>query len=152
MSSSRRRSLRLFASLRARLLVGQVALLAGVCVGIAGVTLLALHQYLVGELDEQLMHIAQRSAMMERRPPPPPPWHGVPMPQSGPGPDFPDAPGQPVGMVAAVVADGSAPETPVAADTHWEMGSETKLFTGLLLATMAPTGADGKAMASMVLQ
>jgi D-alanyl-D-alanine-carboxypeptidase/D-alanyl-D-alanine-endopeptidase len=44
---------------------------------------------------------------------------------------------------AAVVADGSAPETPVAADTHWEMGSETKLFTGLLLATMAPTGADG---------
>jgi two-component system OmpR family sensor kinase len=107
MSSSRRRSVRLFASLRARLLVGQVALLAGVCVGIAGVTLLALHQYLVGELDEQLMHIAQRSAMMERRPPPPPPWHGVPMPQSGPGPDFLDAPGQPVGMVAAVVDDGT---------------------------------------------
>ncbi|HQE16715.1 MAG TPA: HAMP domain-containing sensor histidine kinase [Mycobacterium sp.] len=113
MSSSRRRNPRvrprIFASLRARLLVGQVALLAGVCIGIAGVTLLALHQYLVGELDEQLMHIAQRSAMMERRMPPPPPrWPGepIPMPRPGPGPDFLDAPGQPVGMVAAVIDEG----------------------------------------------
>lgn len=107
MSSNRRRSVRLFASLRVRLLVGQVALLAGVCVGIAGITLLALHQYLVRELDEQLMHIAQRSAMMERRMPPPPPrWQREPGPRPGPGPDFLDAPGQPVGMVAAVVDDG----------------------------------------------
>lgn len=43
----------------------------------------------------------------------------------------------------AVVASGSTPEVPVAPDTHWEMGSETKLFTGLLLALLAPTGSDG---------
>jgi len=108
MSSNRRRSPRIFGSLRSRLLAGQVALLTGVCVGIAGVTLLALHQYLVGELDEQLMHIAQRSAMMARHMPPPPHrWHGEPGPRPGPGPDFLDAPGQPVGMVAAVVVNGT---------------------------------------------
>ena len=94
-------------SLQARLLAGQVALLAALCVGIAGVTELALHQYLVGELDNQLLQIAQRSSMMERRPPPMP---GMPMPpaRGGPGPDFLDAPGQPLGMVAAVVVDGTA--------------------------------------------
>ena len=101
-------------SLRARLLAGQVALLAAVCVGIAGVTELALHQYLLGELDSQLGQIANRSSMMDRRPPPqsvqwpaqgPVPGH-PPIPRHGPGPEFLDAPGQPVGMVAAVVRDG----------------------------------------------
>lgn len=43
----------------------------------------------------------------------------------------------------AVVAAGSTTAVPVAQDTHWEMGSETKLFTGLLLAVLAPTGTDG---------
>ena len=98
-------------SLRARLLVGQVALLAGLCIGIAAVTELALRQYLVAELDGQLLQIAQRSSGMERHPPPmPPPWmNGArPVPRSGPGPDFLDAPGQPLGMVAAVVSDGTA--------------------------------------------
>jgi D-alanyl-D-alanine-carboxypeptidase/D-alanyl-D-alanine-endopeptidase len=47
----------------------------------------------------------------------------------------------------AVAADGSTPATAVAADTHWEMGSETKLFTGLLLAQLAPTDADGSCAA-----
>ena len=98
-------------SLRARLLAGQVALLTALCIGIAGVTELALHHYLVGELDGQLLQIAQRSSMMDRRPPPMP---GMPMPpppppaRGGPGPDFLDAPGQPLGMVAAVVVDGTA--------------------------------------------
>lgn len=95
--------------MRARLLAGQVALLTALCIGIAGVTELALHQYLVGELDSQLLQIAQRSSMMERRPPPLP---GMPVPpphrRDGPGPDFLDAPGQPLGMVAAVVVDGVA--------------------------------------------
>jgi len=92
-------------SLRARLLAGQVALLAAVCVGIAGATELALRHYLVGELDGQLRQIAQRSSMMEHRPPQapgmPPPW------RPGPGPEFLDAPGQPVGMVAAVIRGGA---------------------------------------------
>ena len=107
MSSSRRPDPAARWSLRARLLVGQVGLLAAVCTGIAGVTLLALHQYLVGELDGQLAQIAQRSAMMERRPPPPPWPDPMPMHHRGPGPEFLDAPGQPVGMVAAIVRDGS---------------------------------------------
>lgn len=100
-------------SLRARLLAGQIALLAAVCLGIAAVTEGALHRYLVGELDSQLLHITQRSSMMERRPPPPPPppWDGArtpqfPGPRSGPGPEFLDAPGQPIGMVAAIVSGG----------------------------------------------
>lgn len=91
-------------SLRARVLAGQVLLLAGVCLGIAVATELALRHYLVGQLDGQLTSITQRSARMEHRPPPPdaPPR----LPRSGPGPEFLDAPGQPVGMVAALVTDG----------------------------------------------
>ena len=107
MSSSPRPSRRPW-SLRARLLAGQAALLAALCIGIAGVTELALHQYLVGELDSQLIQIAQRSSMMERRPPPMPGMGMPPPPRGGPGPDFLDAPGQPLGMVAAVVVDGTA--------------------------------------------
>lgn len=43
----------------------------------------------------------------------------------------------------AVAATGSAPATPATDATHWEMGSETKLFTALLLASMSPLEADG---------
>jgi CubicO group peptidase (beta-lactamase class C family) len=43
----------------------------------------------------------------------------------------------------AVLAAGSTPGTPATDATHWEMGSETKLFTGLLLAWLAPTTAGG---------
>ncbi|MGI9164164.1 MAG: ATP-binding protein [Mycobacterium sp.] len=95
-------------SLRARLLAGQLALLVGVALGIAVATEFALNAYLVGELDGQLRHIAQRSSMMDHRPPPPPPGREdrPMMPRPGPGPEFLDAPGQPIGMVAAVVSDG----------------------------------------------
>jgi two-component system OmpR family sensor kinase len=100
-------------SLRARLLAGQIALLAAVCLGIGAVTETALHRYLVGELDSQLLQITQRSSMIEHRPPPPPPppWGPGPpppaVPRGGPGPEFLDAPGQPVGMVAAIVSEGT---------------------------------------------
>ena len=90
-------------SLRARLLAGQLALLAAVCVGIAAVTEVALYRYLVGELDSQLLQIAARSSMMERRPPPAYPDARPLRPRPGPGPEFLDAPGQPIGMVAVVV-------------------------------------------------
>ena len=98
-------------SLRARLLAGQIALLTAVCLGIGAATELALHRYLVRELDSQLLQITQRSSLMERRPPPPPPpppdgRDTAPAPRSGPGPEFLDAPGQPIGMVAAVVTNG----------------------------------------------
>ena len=77
-----------------------------VCIGIAGATEFALYRYLVGDLDGQLRQIAQRSSMMDHRLPPPPPRFDRRVPSSGPGPEFLDAPGQPIGMVAAVVSDG----------------------------------------------
>jgi two-component system OmpR family sensor kinase len=92
------------------LLAGQIALLTAVCLGIGTATEVALHRYLVHELDNQLLQITQRSSMMERRPLPPPPAGNrgaPPMPRSGPGPEFLDAPGQPIGMVAAVVSNGA---------------------------------------------
>ena len=94
-------------SLRARLLVGQILLLATVCFGIAGATELGLRHYLVGQLDDQLLQITRRSSMIEHRPPSGPRQDGPPrVPRPGPGPEFLDAPGQPVGMVAAVVGGG----------------------------------------------
>ncbi len=107
MSSNRRASAW---SLRARLLIGQVLLVGGVCIGVAAVTELALYQYLVGQLDDQLRDTTRRSALIfgDPIPPPPPPFRGRrPSPGEGPGPDFLDAPGQPVRMLAAVVDNGT---------------------------------------------
>ena len=93
-------------SLRARLLAGQIALLAAACIGIAGITEFALYRYLIGELDSQLVQIAQRSAVMESRLPTTAPAEGADAAVQGrPGPEFLDAPGQPIGMVAAVVSN-----------------------------------------------
>lgn len=95
-------------SLRARLLAGQVALLTVACLGIGAVTELALYQYLVSQLDHQLSDAARRSARLHGQPPAPPGHRPRHRPRPGPGPDFLDAPGQPVGMVGAVAdsADG----------------------------------------------
>lgn len=101
-------------SLQARLLVGQVLLVALVCIGVGAATELALNQYLVHQLDSQLVESAGRSAMMSGLPPPPPiPGDVGPRPRPGPGPDFLDAPGQPVGMAAAVLRDPNTPDAGV---------------------------------------
>src|SRR3984957_15411597 len=91
-------------SLRLRLLIGQVVVLAIVCVGIGAVTELALYRYLVAQLDTQLQDASQRSVRILAEPPTAP-WrrHLRSFPRPGPGPVFLDAPGQPVGMVAAVI-------------------------------------------------
>jgi two-component system OmpR family sensor kinase len=84
-----------------------MALLAAACIGIAGITEFALYRYLIGELDSQLVQIAQRSAVMESRLPTTSPTEGADAAvRSRPGPEFLDAPGQPIGMVAAVVSNG----------------------------------------------
>lgn len=107
MSSSRPASVRRAWSLRVRLLVGQVIVLTVACVGIGAVTEIALYRYLVGQLDVQVHDASHRSVRMFGEPPPPPvPWHHHRAPRPGPGPEFLDAPGQPVGMVAAVVSSG----------------------------------------------
>ena len=94
-------------SLRLRLLVGQIVVLALVCVGITAVTELALNHHLVKQLDGQLAGTSFRSALMYPEPNHPG-WrreHSY-YPRPGPGPRFLDAPGQPAGMVAAVVNHG----------------------------------------------
>ena len=98
-------------SLRFRLLVGQVVVLAVVCIGIGAATELALYRYLVAQLDTQLRDASQRSVRIIGEPPTAP-WrhHQRPFPRPGPGPVFLDAPGQPVGMVAAVISQGGAIE------------------------------------------
>jgi two-component system, OmpR family, sensor kinase len=98
-------------SLRFRLLVGQVVVLAVVCIGIGAATELALYRYLVAQLDTQLRDASQRSVRIIGEPPTAP-WrhHQRTFPRPGPGPVFLDAPGQPVGMVAAVTGQGGAIE------------------------------------------
>ncbi len=98
-------------SLRLRLLIGQVVVLAIVCVGIGAVTELALYRYLVGQLDTELQDASHRSVRILGEPPSAPWRHRLrPFPRPGPGPVFLDAPGQPVGMVAAVVGPSGTSE------------------------------------------
>jgi len=109
MSSSRPADPRRVWSLRLRLLVGQIVVLAIVCVGITAVTELALNHHLVKQLDGQLAGTSFRSALMYPEPDHTG-WHHHHQhsysPRPGPGPRFLDAPGQPAGMVAAVVSRG----------------------------------------------
>ncbi len=97
-------------SLRTRLLVTVVSLLAVVCVGIGVGTEFALHRFLMGQLDEQVIDAGHRSATIFDLGPPPPPQPGFPRRprpfelESGPGPAFLDAPGQATHTVGAVVA------------------------------------------------
>src|SRR3984885_5729942 len=98
-------------SLRLRLLVGQVVVLAIVCVGIGAVTELALYRYLVGQLDTDVQDASHRSVRIFSEPPMSH-WrhHQRPFPRPGPGPVFLDAPAQPVGMVGAVRVQGRPTE------------------------------------------
>src|ERR1700684_4411363 len=94
-------------SLRFRLLVGQVVVLAIVCIGIGAATELALSRYLVGQLDTELHDASHRSVRIFGEPPAALWRHYLrSFPRPGPGPVFLDAPGQPGGMVAAVVREG----------------------------------------------
>lgn len=113
-------------SLRARLLVTQVMLLAVVCAGIGVATEFALQRFLMHQLDQQLIEAGRRSAAISAFGPPPPPGMRPPMPppgagmrppphfprrivireDDGPGPAFLNAPGQAARTVGAVIAEG----------------------------------------------
>ncbi|MEW5808535.1 MAG: HAMP domain-containing sensor histidine kinase [Actinomycetota bacterium] len=108
-------------SLRARLLVTQVVLLAVVCAGIGLATEFALQRFLMNQLDEQVVEAARRSAVIFQLGPPPPPGVVPPMMpppgpvprrmlirDEGPGPSFLNAPGQAIRTIGAIVADGKA--------------------------------------------
>jgi two-component system OmpR family sensor kinase len=78
-------------------------------VGITAATELALLHHLVAQLDGQLAGTSYRSALMYPEPKRPGWRHeGRFYPRPGPGPRFLDAPGQPAGMVAAVISNGKA--------------------------------------------
>ena len=81
-------------------------MLALVCIMIIAVTELALDHHLVKQLDGQLGGTSYRSALMYPETNRPGHEHSY-YPRPGPGPRFLDAPGQPAGMVAAVVNDGN---------------------------------------------
>ena len=132
-------------SLRVRLLVILVALLAVVCAAIGIGTELALHRFLHHQLDNQLLEAGRRSAAIFDMPLPPPP-PGVPGqpgpvirllppgypgggpppnfvyrdrfdPESGPGPGFLNAPGQATRTVGAVLLrDGTVDAGVITAD------------------------------------
>ena len=113
-------------SLRVRLLVTQLALLAVVCAGIGIATEFALQRFLMHQLDQQLIEAGRRSAAMFAFGPPRPPGFGPPRPppespfgpppgyprriiireDDGPGPAFLNAPGQSTRTVGAVIAQG----------------------------------------------
>ncbi|MGA9376256.1 MAG: HAMP domain-containing sensor histidine kinase [Mycobacterium sp.] len=119
-------------TLRMRLLVTQVALLALVCVSIGVATEFALQRFLMRQLDTQLVEAAKRSAgIMDLPPPfqlPPPPrepssdmfpTHPPDArpggrvrfrfdPEEGPGPGFLNAPGQAIKTVGAVITSGTS--------------------------------------------
>ena len=85
-------------SLRVRLLVIQVLLLAVVCTGIGVATEFALKRFLSHQLDDQLLEAGRRSAAIYDMPPPP--FAGalrLPSPRVGPrSPEFPEpSPGLP---------------------------------------------------------
>ncbi|CPR10914.1 sensor histidine kinase [Mycobacterium bohemicum DSM 44277] len=108
MSSSRPADIGRAWSLRLRLLVGQVVVLAVVCIGITAATELSLRHHLVAQLDGQLAGASYRSALLYPEPKRPGWRHESRFsPRPGPGPRFLDAPGQPAGMVAAVVNHAS---------------------------------------------
>lgn len=121
-------------TLRTRLLVTQVVLLALVCAGIGIATEFALYRVLMNQLDGQVVDSGVRSARIFDFGPPPPPGMGRPGmrprdiprgPPRGPdrrvmmgddqgsGPKFLNAPGQATRTVGAVVADGATIEAGV---------------------------------------
>jgi len=105
-------------SLRTRLLVSQVVLLALVCAAVGVGTLLALQSFLTHQLDDRLTETVRRSSTLFEFGPPPPPPPGFPGASDyprrviirhnfGPGPDFLNAPGQAARTVGAVVSRGT---------------------------------------------
>ncbi|MGP4000043.1 sensor histidine kinase [Streptomyces sp. 8N706] len=81
-------------SLRTRLVVSSVALIAVVCAIIGSVTTITLHSYLYGQLDDQLQGVAARA--LRGHPPPHESRLGFVL-----------GPGQPPGTLGAEVADGT---------------------------------------------
>src|ERR1700758_5312533 len=120
-------------SLQGRLLTTVVSLLAVVCVGIGVGTEIALHRFLMDQLDEQVRDAGRRSeGIFELGPPPPgfrrPSWPEAP---NGAGPAFLNAPGQAAHMIGAVVSSGGAVDAGVITPSGTRQGVSTAAATQL---------------------
>ncbi|MEE1773218.1 ATP-binding protein [Streptomyces sp. JV185] len=100
-------------TLRTRLVVSAVTLIAVVAAVIGTVTTIAFHSYMYGKLDDQLAAIAVRAA----KPPGGGPMPGGDVPQSLDPLAFVDARGLPVGAFGAVVTDGAVTDSRVVVET-----------------------------------
>ncbi|WP_107657420.1 sensor histidine kinase [Nocardia suismassiliense] len=101
-------------SLRARLLFGQALLLVAVVAGIGVATELVLGQFMVHQLDSEVIDLQKRSLAdsgggPSLGPPPvdQPPQRVRPPASTGPAPDFLDRRGIPPGAVGAIVDEGT---------------------------------------------
>lgn len=94
-------------SLRRRLVVSSVALVAVVCAVIGTVTTIALHTYLYGQLDTQLAAVAHRAE--------PPPNADPPLHQRASELGFVIGGGQPLGTIGAKLTDGRITKTAISA-------------------------------------
>ncbi|MFG2625290.1 ATP-binding protein [Streptomyces sp. NPDC048473] len=108
-------------TLRTRLVVSAVTLIAVVAAVIGSVTTIAFRSYMYGKLDDQLHSIAMRASK--------PPGVGAgPMPGGAPQSDDPlafvDARGLPVGAFGAVLVDGSVTESRVVPESSTTPGTE----------------------------
>ncbi|MER5846930.1 ATP-binding protein [Streptomyces sp. NPDC002012] len=101
-------------TLRTRLVVSAVALIAVVAAVIGSVTTIAYRSYMYGKLDDQLRSIAIRASK-------PPLGAGGPMPGGAQQSDDPlafvDARGLPVGAFGAVLSDGSVTDSRVVVES-----------------------------------
>ncbi|MES9506874.1 HAMP domain-containing sensor histidine kinase [Streptomyces sp. NPDC000609] len=109
-------------TLRTRLVVSAVTLIAVVAAVIGTVTTIAFHSYMYGKLDDQLHAIAGRAAK--------PPGGGGPLP-GGPLRSldplaFVDARGLPVGSFGAVLTDGSVTASRVVVESSATAGSDAE--------------------------
>ncbi|MFE7138927.1 sensor histidine kinase [Streptomyces sp. NPDC057644] len=112
-------------TLRTRLVVSAVSLIAVVAAVIGSVTAIAFHSYMYGKLDDQLHSVVERA----QRPPGP-----VPLPESlrEAGPlGFVGGGGQPLGTFGALVdADGAVTASKVVEDSGLRAQESAKPLTG----------------------
>ncbi|MFC5913650.1 HAMP domain-containing sensor histidine kinase [Streptomyces pulveraceus] len=127
-------------TLRTRLVVSAVTLIAVVAAVIGTVTTIAFHSYMYGKLDDQLHAIAVRAAK--------PPGGGGPMPGGPPRSldplTFVDARGLPVGAFGAVLTDGSVTASRVVVESTATPGSDAedsgRPMTGAQRSALAAAG------------
>ncbi|MCX4963277.1 HAMP domain-containing histidine kinase [Streptomyces sp. NBC_00654] len=124
-------------TLRTRLVVSAVSLIAVVAAVIGSVTAIAFRSYMYGKLDEQLHSIAVRA----ERPPGPAPLPAGPRGTRTLG--FIGGGGQPFGTFGAVIVDGTVTDSKVVEDSGQRAQESAEPLTGAQRAALENALADG---------